>query len=163
MRSFLILVLLFVSQGWANAQQRPWVESIVYDPQRDGTFDLGNDTQVYQYHNDGKGVLYRGEQPALHQTLRTALAGVRLDSSFDGMVRIRFVVNKQGKAGMFRPLVCNVQGEEVALAPGSLQALLQAVQQADGWQVKNIDGKPVHHYQYVLFRLHHGSIAQILP
>jgi|GEM_PF-6528825 len=163
MRYCALWLLLCLCQLTAWGQQRPWVESIVYDPQRDGTFDLGNDTQVYQYHNDGKGVLYRGEQPALHQSLRVALTGIPLDSSFDGMVRIRFVVNKQGKAGMFRPLVCNVQGEEVGLEPSSLQALLQAVQQADGWQVKNIDGKPVHYYQYVLFRLHYGSIAQILP
>lgn len=163
MHRLLVLLLLFICQGRAHAQQRPWVERIRYDAQRDGIFDLGADSTIFQYHNDGLGVLYRGEQPALHQALRQQLAGKALDLQFDGMVRIRFVVNKQGQSGMFRSLVCNSQGEETNIDPASLQALLQAVRAVDGWQAKSINGEPVHYYQYVLFRLQAGEITQILP
>jgi hypothetical protein len=147
----------------ANAQQRPWVEHIRYDARKDGKFELGADSTIFQYHNDGLGVLYQGEQPALHQALRQQLAGKMLDKQFDGLVRIRFVVNKQGQSGMFRSLVCNSEGIETSIDPASLQTLLLAVKAADGWQAKSIHGEPVHYYQYVLFRLQGGEVTQIFP
>lgn len=163
MRGLIILLLLLICQSWAHAQQRPWVERIRYDARQDGNFELGTDSTIFQYHNDGLSVLYRGEQPALHQALRQQLAGKMLDKQFDGLVRIRFVVNKQGQSGMFRSLVCNSEGIETSIDPASLQTLLLAVKAADGWQAKSINGQPVHYYQYVLFRLQGGEVIQILP
>lgn len=161
---FLIRFLLFVALPITSAaQQRPWVEAITYEAALDSPFNLGGDARVYQYHNDGLGVAYRGGRPALHEALRTTTATLVFDKNFDGLARVRFVVNKAGESGMFRTYAYTITGEEAHLPVAMLNPLTQAVKQLNGWQPKIIRDHPVHYYQYVLFRIQEGKISHILP
>lgn len=163
MRFPIRLLLLLVLPLASTAQQRPWVEAITYEAALDSPFSLGGDTKIYQYHNDGLGVTYRGDRPALHGALRTATAILEFDKSFDGLVRVRFVVNKAGESGMFRAYAYTIAGEVANWPPASLHQLTLAVKHVNGWQPKIINDQPVHYYQYVLFRIQGGKISQILP
>lgn len=163
MRRLIRTFLLTLLPVAAAAQVRPWVEAITYDAAIDGPFSLGGDANIYQYHNDGLGVNYRGDRPALHEALRKATAHLKFDPAFDGLVRIRFVVNKAGKSGMFRTYVYTVTGEQAHLPAALLDPLTQAVKQLNDWQPKIIRDQTVHYYQYVIFRIQGGKVSHILP
>ncbi len=158
-RTFL-LILLPVAVA---AQVRPWVEAITYDAAIDSPFSLGGDANIYQYHNDGLGVTFLGGRPMLHDALQKATSQLKFDPAFDGIVRIRFVVNKAGESGMFRTYVYTVTGEQAHLPAALLNPLTQAVMQLNGWQPKIIRDQTVHYYQYVIFRIQGGKVSHILP
>ena len=117
---------------------------------------------VKQYfHFDQGGLQYKGEQPAIAAFFNENYNPIPTAES--GWVRIRFIVNCEGKTGRFRLMGSNEQYEPFAFDPKITNQLMKLTQQLDGWQILPNPEAPADYYQYLIFKIENGQIIEILP
>lgn len=170
--SFLILAILFSILGSCQTVQKAnekqkylrWVGDIVQNDQIDEIdFNVCNgNEQIFQYFNLGEGPVYYGEKSKLINTFLSEYKPIP-DSNENGLIRIRFIVNCEGKAGRFRVLQSDYNFQEKEFDKEIISQLLNITKGIDSWVVLQRDEVPVDYYMYLIFKVTDGQLTEILP
>ncbi|MEM6297444.1 MAG: hypothetical protein AAF740_02020 [Bacteroidota bacterium] len=172
MKKYLLLILISLSfwgcksltESDGKSKYLRWVGDIEYDEQLDNAnFKVCNgEDDIIQYFNVGDGPVYSGEKSAILQTFQTNYKPVS-DSNESGLIRIRFVVNCEGKAGRFRILQSGYDYQEREFDKKITTQLLEITKGIKNWKVLYEDDTPVDYYMYLIFKIKDGQIIEILP
>lgn len=140
-----------------------WVGDSQYDSLTDDpNFKLCNhENLAKQYFNIGDAMEYEGEKPALVRHFLDNYQPVDTDQS--GYLRIRFLVNCDGKTGRFRLTQSDINYQEITFDKQITDQLLALTQSLDGWKTKYDAGQPVDYYQYLIFKIQNGHLTEIMP
>jgi hypothetical protein len=167
-KSFLLLIVILgfnCSDTNTSTQQYPrWVGDSSFNPKIDASEfkPCHGDENIYQYFNLSEGPQYLNKKPALENIYTSSFQPVK-DTTQNGMIRIRFVVNCQGKAGRFRLLQSNFDYEEVEFDESIQSQLLNITKSISDWQILYKNDKPIDYYMYLIFKIKDGQITEILP
>ncbi len=159
-----LLPILFSCQSEKTQTVYPnQVGDIVFDKdQDDSNFKRCMDKDYgIQYYNDSEGFQYTGEKIAIIRELEK----LNLSSSkkTNGYVTIRFVVNCEGKTGLFRVQQMNENYQEQNNDKDFLEKLLNFTKSLNGWIIKEIQGRKLDYYQYLTYKIENGKVSEILP
>lgn len=159
-----LLPILFSCQSEKTATVYPnQVGDIVFDKNIDNPdFKRCMDKDYgIQYYNDSEGFQYKGEKIAIIRELEK----LNLSSSkkINGYVTIRFVINCEGKAGLFRVQQMNENYQEQSLDKDLVDRLLNFTESLNGWIPKESEGRKFDYYQYLSYKITDGKVSEILP
>lgn len=159
-----VIVLSFLSCQPDKPNYLRWVGDIEHNTQMDDiNFKVCNgDEQVFQYFNLGEGPVYSGEKSNILNTFKSNFKQVA-DNDENGLIRIRFIVNCEGKAGRFRVLQSDYNYQEKEFNNEITSQLLNITKQIDNWKILYNNEKPVDYYMYLIFKITDGQLIEILP
>ncbi|NUO00787.1 MAG: hypothetical protein HUU01_09235 [Saprospiraceae bacterium] len=139
------------------------VGDIAFDPKEDDPdFELCNEAKAKQYHNFNQGFQYQGEKQALKKVFAEAYRSKKMPGE-TGLIRIRFLVNCQGKTGRFRMMGMNENYEPKTFHTSISKQLLQITRNLSGWKLLPNEQSPEDYYQYLIFKLKDGQLIEIMP
>ena len=118
--------------------------------------------QILQYFNLGAGPLYPEEKSTLLETFESKYEPVETNNQ-NGFIRIRFVVNCEGKADRFRILQADKDYNEIEFDERITDQLLEILKGIGSWKVMYRQEVPVDYYSYLIFKMNDGRITEILP
>lgn len=164
---FSVLVLMAAcqtEQPMPQSNYPRWVGDIAFDETLDNpNFELCNgDDNVFQYHNVANGIQYQGEKKDLIEAFNSQYKPVKM-SGQSGLIRIRFVVNCQGKTDRFRLLGADENWQPFTFDAQITDQLMAIAKRLGGWKILDLDGLPLDYYQYLVFKMKDGEIEMILP
>lgn len=158
-----LLPILFSCQSEKTLTVYPnHVGDIEFDESIDGS-DFKKcfvDFSSFQYYNFD-GLQYKGEKFEIEEKLEKL--NLQTDKKSNGYVTIRFVVNCDGKTGMFRIQQMNENYTEKQFDKKFVDKLLNFTRSLNGWIPKEYSGIKINYYQYLTFKIQDGKIAEILP
>ncbi len=153
-------------QNTTSTEKKPlrWVGDIEHDATIDEEEFLvcNGDSKVLQYFNLGQGPVYAGEKPSLVKAFETKYVPIKSKDQ-NGLIRIRFIVNCEGKAGRFRVLQSDLDYQETKFDKRITAQLLQITKDIKEWVVLYKNDKPIDYYYYLIFKIIDGQITEILP
>jgi len=163
---FFLLPILFSCQSEKRVTIYPnKVGDIVFDKNIDSQdfkrcMDKDYGIQYYSINNSG-GLPYEGEKFAIIQKLEK----LNLSSSkkINGYITIRFIVNCEGKTGLFRVQQMNENYLEENLDKDFSVKLLNFTKSLNGWILKESRGIKLDYYQYLTYKITDGKVSEILP
>ena len=158
-----ILIFSSCSSDDGNSNYLRWVGDSKHDPKIDTTeFQLCNSEKaVKQYFHFDQGLKFKGEKIELVRLFSKDYTPI--ETSQCGWVRIRFVVNCNGKTGRFRLTSSDFEYQEQTFDTRITDQLLKITQSLEGWEILSIRDKPRDYYQYLIFKIDHGSLIEIMP
>ncbi|HNP54087.1 MAG TPA: hypothetical protein PKK69_05705 [Ferruginibacter sp.] len=162
---FSLIGLLFLSNSYGQtpASYPAYVGDIAFDSTQDHRENNPCfDWRVFQYFNDGNGMEFEGEKPAIERSFAAQYKSPLLEGE-TGLVRIRFLVNCKGQTDRFRIIAMDENYQEKTFAISITDQLLAITQSLKGWKIKKIRGFAVDYYQYLIFKLENGQLKEILP
>ena len=171
-KSFLAIILL-LSIFWSCQTEKKvnekqeylrWVGDIEQNEQIDKLeFKAcnGND-KILQYFNLGEGPVYSGEKSRIINTFKTNYEQIT-DRKENGLIRIRFIVNCEGKSGRFRVLQSDYYYQEKEFDKEIVSQLLNITKGIENWEVYKRNEVPVDYYMYLIFKITNGQLTEILP
>lgn len=170
MRNFLFLVLLiftFSCQSYRDIDQPKylrWVGDIEYNDKLDNSnFKICNgEENVLQYFSTAEGPIYLGEKSALLEKFNSKYSQ-KYDISQNGLIRIRFIVNCEGKADRFRLIQSNFDYQDFEFNTKITLQLLDITSSIEKWEVLYQDNIAVDYYKYLIFKIKNGQIVDVLP
>ena|SRR5688572_25018356 len=173
MKKIIILTTVLFSLLWscqtekkANEKQEylRWVGDIEKNEQIDELeFKVCNgDDKILQYFNLGKGPVYSGEKSKILNTFKSKYQPIT-DKNQNGLIRIRFIVNCEGKAGRFRVLQSDYNYQEKNFNKEIVSQLLNITKEIENWEVFKRNEVPVDYYMYLIFKITDGQLTEILP
>jgi len=141
-----------------------WVGDSNYNPEIDAKDfkPCHGDENIYQYFNLSEGPQYLNEKPALVRVYKENYQALTGENQ-NGMIRIRFVVNCEGKAGRFRMLQSDFDYNEVQFDKRITSQLLNTTTSIEDWQILYKNDTPIDYYMYLIFKLDDGQLNEILP
>lgn len=116
---------------------------------------------VFQYYNDSKGFQYKSEKRGIEKEILTL--NLPENKEANGYITIRFVVNCEGKSGMFRMQQIDNEYKEYTFDKKLSDQLLNFTKKLNGWIPKEIEEKKVDYYQYLTYKIENGKVSEILP
>jgi hypothetical protein len=163
-------IILLISLGGCNVDKsqtetpKRWVGDISFNEELDDTsFVVCNgEENILQYFNLGKGPVYSGEKPKLLKWFKSNYKPLK-DTTQNGYIRIRFIVNCKGKAGRFRLIQSDFNYQETSFDEKITSQLLRITKDVDDWLVLDRNGNPIDYYMYLIFKINEGDISEILP
>lgn len=161
----LIIFILFLFNNKLIAQETRWIDDIVPNEVLDGTsFKLcNNENQVIQYFfGSNGGVEYNGGKSAINSLFFSQFKEVK-NIKESGLIRIRFIVNCEGKIGRFRLLSSDLNYQPFTFTNIISDQLLKITKDMNGWLPKKYKNKPADYYQYLIFKIEEGKLIEILP
>ena len=168
-KSFFILLLLLGFScskfDHSSADYYPrWIGDSSFNPETDSAeFQVCHgDDNILQYFNLSEGPQYLNEKPALERIYKSSFQPLSGENQ-NGMIRIRFVVNCEGKAGRYRILQSNFEYEEIEFDERIISQLLDITKSITAWQIFYKDETPVDYYLYLIFKIKDGQLIEILP
>jgi hypothetical protein len=171
-KSFLVIILLFSilcsCQIEKNVSEKKeylrWVGDIEQNDQIDElTFKVCNgDDKILQYFNLGEGPVYSGEKSKILNTFKSNYKPIP-NKKENGLIRIRFIVNCEGKAGRFRVLQSDYDYQEKEFDKEIVSQLLNITEGIENWEVFKRNEVPVDYYMYLIFKITDGQLKEILP
>lgn len=129
-------------------------------------FSKCNENYSFQYYNIFNGFQYKGEKYEILKLWRETnnLKKNNSDSQIkDGYITIRFLINCNGKAGLFRIQQMDKDYNETSFNITLVNMLMNFVKNLDGWMVGEHNGVKVDYYQYLTFKIENGIVTEILP
>lgn len=146
------------------SQQTRWVDDILPDTLIDDpAFRICNsEEQVIQYFNNGIGMEYEGDKPALTAIFQKQYISVN-GTGQSGLIRIRFIVNCKGESGRFRMMCSDLNYRQKQFDIQITDQLLAITKSLNGWKPKRWKETEIDYYQYLLFKIEDGNLAAILP
>lgn len=120
-----------------------------------------NDKFSFQYYNTSKGLEFKGEKITIEKKLEQE--NIRSSKDANGYITIRFVVNCEGKTGMFRVQAMNEKYQKIDFHEKFINQLLDFTKQLNGWIPKEYDGHKIDYYQYLTYKIENGKVSEILP
>ncbi len=141
-----------------------WVGDIKKDTLNDNpNFKVYNgDDQILQYFNLGEGPVYKGEKSTILNTFKSNFKPLT-DKNQNGLIRIRFVVNGEGKADRFRVLQSDYNYQEIQFEKTIVNQLINITKGIENWKILYRDDVPIDYYTYLIFKITDGEIIEILP
>lgn len=114
-----------------------------------------------QYYHGSKGFDYKGEMITIIEKLKKEK--IYSKKKINGYITVRFLVNCEGKAGLYRlqSMSSDLKGEE--LDEEFENKLLKFTKSLDGWMPKEIKGSTVDYYQYLTYKIENGEVSEVLP
>lgn len=159
----LILPIFFSCQTEKNMSKYPaHVGDIEFDKKLDGS-DFKKcfvDFSSFQYYNFD-GFQYKGEKIEIEKKLETL--NLKSDESSNGYITIRFVVNCEGKPGMFRVQQMNEDYKEIEFDKTFTDQLLEFTKSLKDWIPQEYLGIKINYYQYLTYKITNGKVSEILP
>ena len=171
-KSFLAIILI-LSICWSCQTEKKvnekqeylrWVGDIEQNEQIDKLeFKACNgDDKILQYFNLGEGPVYSGEKSRIINTFKTNYEQIT-DRKENGLIRIRFIVNCEGKSGRFRVLQSDYYYQEKEFDKEIVSQLLNITKGIENWEVYKRNEVPVDYYMYLIFKITNGQLTEILP
>ncbi|MBK9631436.1 MAG: hypothetical protein IPO62_10295 [Saprospiraceae bacterium] len=146
-----------------NSKYLKSVGDIAFDSLMDQKeFFLCNEKDIMQYHNNSRGLEYRGEKLAIIESFEKKYVPIP-DSSQNGLIRVRFVVNCKGQTDRFRIIAMDEDYQTKKFDERITQQILDICKSLDGWLPKKKEDKEFDYYQYLIFKIQSGQITEILP
>ncbi|MEM9548594.1 MAG: hypothetical protein AAGA77_21590 [Bacteroidota bacterium] len=141
-----------------------WVGDINFDSSLDDTeFTICNSQDsIIQYFSTRKGAQYVGEKSSVIQHFKTNYEPIK-GKNQNGLIRIRFIVNCEGRAGRFRVLQADANFKETKFDDKITTQLLDLTKAIEEWVVLHHDDKVFDYYYYLIFKIVDGQITEILP
>ncbi|PKG43623.1 hypothetical protein [Psychroflexus sp. MES1-P1E] len=141
-----------------------WVGDIEKDTLNDNlNFKVCNgDDQILQYFNLGEGPVYKGEKSKVLNKFKSNFKQVT-DKEQNGLIRIRFVVNCEGKADRFRILQSDYNYQEIQFDKRIITQLTNITKGIESWQILYRDEVLIDYYMYLIIKITDGEITEILP
>jgi hypothetical protein len=168
----LTLLLILISPSVFSQNEKSKVEypknvgNIEFDPKTDNKDFVICQEQSYdgfQYFFEGGGGFdYAGEKLAIENEFKKSYDSKKTKKE-SGFVRIRFIINCQGKTDRFRVLSVNENYKAKEFDKNITEQLLQITKKLDGWKPKKYEGKDVNYYQYLIFKIYKGQLTEVLP
>lgn len=156
-------LLISCGQPESNKTEYPrWTGDIEFNPKTDDPdFNIcyGEDS-IYQYFNFSQGLQYAGEKLAIIKAFEQYEPVLSEES---GLIRIRFVVNCNGKTDRFRIISSDWDYQEKEFDPEIVGQLMQITKSLDGWLPQPAGPQPRDYYQYLIFKIEKGALTEILP
>lgn len=118
--------------------------------------------QVLQYFNLGEGPVYPEEKLTLLNTFKAKYKPVEAGDQ-NGYIRIRFIVNCEGKAGRFRSLASDYAYNKTEFDENIISQLLEITKGIETWKIMYRHEVPIDYYFYLIFKINDGQITEILP
>jgi hypothetical protein len=115
----------------------------------------------FQYYQGSKEFSYTGEKIAIVEKLKKE--NIYSEKKISGYITVRFLVNCEGKTGLFRLQHMSPDLEETVLDEELENKLLQFTKSLDGWMPKEIKGLKVDYYQYLTYKIENGKVSEVLP
>jgi hypothetical protein len=115
----------------------------------------------FQYYQGTKEYSYKGEKIAIVEKLKKE--NIYSEKKIDGYITVRFLVNCEGKTGLFRLQHMSPDLKETVLDEELENKLLQFTKSLDGWMPKEIKGLKVDYYQYLTYKIENGKVSEVLP
>lgn len=173
MKTFFLAITLIVPLFWGCQTQKTtsdthdylrWVGDIQHNNKIDATdFKVCNgEDDVLQYFNVGQGPIYLKEKSEIIETFKSKYKPIR-NKKENGLIRIRFIVNCEGKAGRFRILQSDYDYKEKEFDPETVSQLLSITKGIEKWQILSRKEIPVDYYMYLIFKIVDGQLIEILP
>lgn len=160
---FLLPILLSCQTEKSITVYPNQVGDIVFDKKIDDpNFRLCLDKDYgLQYYNDSNGFQYQGEKiTIIREFEKLNLVSTK---KTNGYITIRFVVNCEGKAGLFRVQQMNDNYLEEIFDKDLADELLNFTKSLNGWITKEISGRKIDYYQYLTYKITDGKVSEILP
>ncbi len=157
------LPLLFSCQTEKVASSYPkFVGDISYDKTIDGDFKKCGENQnfSFQYYHSN-GFQYKGEKFEIFQELKSKNISGNKDAN--GYITIRFIVNCEGKSGMFRTQQMGLDYKQTQLDNNLTNKLLDFTKSLRGWIPRQNEGQKIDYYQYLTYKIENGQVVEILP
>ena len=171
-KSYLAIILLFSilcgCQTEKNVSEKQeylrWVGDIEQNDKIDDlSFKVCNGAdKILQYFNLGEGPIYNGEKSKVLNTFKSSYKPIS-DKNENGLIRIRFIVNCEGKAGRFRVLESGYDYQEKEFNKEIVSQLLNITKEIENWEVLYSNEVPVDYYMYLIFKIKDGQLTEILP
>lgn len=120
------------------------------------------DDKIFQYFNLSEGPVYSGEKTAILNRFKSEYKPLS-DNNQEGFIRIRFVVNCEGKAGRFRVLQSDYNYQEIAFDKEIVEQLLSITKGIEKWKVQYKNEIAIDYYMYLIFKITDGQLIEILP
>jgi hypothetical protein len=139
------------------------VGDISFDELKDDpSFKICNSQEIFQYYNFD-GVKYKGDKNTLRNEIFSLIKADSLNRE-TGYLTIRFIVNCEGKTGMFRIQEMDAAYKATQFSDKTKNHLLSVTKRLNGWKKFEFDpGKGSDYYQYLTFKLEEGVVKEILP
>lgn len=115
----------------------------------------------FQYYHGPKMFDYKGEKIAIVEKLKKE--NIYSEKKVNGYITVRFLVNCEGKTGMFRSKHMDSDLKDVALDEELENRLLYFTKSLNGWMPKEIEGLKVDYYQYLTYKIEDGKVSEVLP
>ncbi len=141
-----------------------WIGDIEQNDQLDELdFKICNgEDKILQYFNLGKGPLYLGEKSTILNTFKSKYKPIK-EKDQNGLVRIRFIINCEGKAGRFRILQSDYSYQEIEFDKRISTQLMDLTKGIQNWKILYKNEVPVDYYMYLIFKIKNGQLSEILP
>lgn len=168
MRRLILKIVLLFSILWGCQVEKSdylrWVGDIEQNDQIDKLdFKVCHgDNRVLQYFNLGEGPVYKGEKSRIINTFKSKYKSVN-DKSENGLIRIRFIVNCEGKAGRFRVLQSDYNYQETEFDNEIVSQLMTITKGIEDWAIFKRNEVTVDYYMYLIFKIIDGQLTEILP
>lgn len=165
-----LIFFAFLFSLSANAQEinelyPQQVGDVKFDPQIDEqSFKICDIKNTAQYYNFSNGFQYKGEKYGLIKKIREKYQPeIVASEGGTGYITIRFLVNCEGKTGLFRVQEMDMNYMPTKFDAGIINQLLAVTKSLDGWLIGEYDGKNYDYYQYLTFKLENYKVLEILP
>ncbi len=133
-------------------------DSIHDDPNFKICFDY--ETGIPQYYE--AGTFYKGGLKNIKNYFSEKFTPA-IDSSQNGYLTIRFVVNCHGRTGWYRVLETDLDFNRFEFNPALKSNLLTLTKTLDQWQPGVYRNKTCDSYKFLTFKIQNGKIEDILP
>jgi len=160
-----IISLTACHEGNAQKEKmKRWVGDISYNQEQDNhNFVICNGKEnILQYFNLGNGPSYLGGKPELVKRYKSQYSPVKGHEQ-NGFIRIRFIVNCEGKAGRFRMIQSDRDYQEMSFDDKITTQLMDITKKIEEWLVMYRKDDSVDYYMYLIFKIKDGEILEILP
>jgi len=168
-----ILVVLFLSLSFSCKTERKHIEKKEYprmvgdiakdpsidDPDFKACDSLG---RAAQYFHKQKSFAYTGEKAAVINIFKSSFKPLEKENQ-NGWIRIRFMVNCEGKTGRFRVLESDFNYEPFKFDSEITKKLLDITKGLNGWEPGMHEDHTYDYYQYLIFKIENGHLIEILP
>lgn len=159
---FLLYINMIDAQNIENIYPNE-VGDIAFDAKIDNpNFKICNPGISLQYYNFSKGFQYSGEKYEILK-LWNKVNNPNIKSSLNGYITIRFLVNCEGKTGLFRIQQMDENYNEILFEEDIQSELLKFIKSLNSWTPLIYKGKKMDYYQYLTFKMKDGIVQEILP
>ena len=160
MKFSLPLIVLVLFTSCSNSQDN--VGDIIFDPSIDDkNFKICNENRILQYYNFGNSLMFEGEKIEILEYFNNNF-NHSIESTANGYLTIRFLVNCQGEADRYR--VDEMSFDYTTVKFNEItNELLRLAKELKGWGIGRIDNKSFDYYQYLTFKIESGQITEIMP
>lgn len=166
---FLVFFVLSSCKSYEETEKKKeylrWVGDIEQNDELDNVnFKVCNgDEQIFQYFNLGKGPVYSKEKSSILNTFKTTYKPLN-DKTQNGFIRIRFIINCEGKAGRFRVLESDYNYQKFTFNKKITNQLLTLTKKIENWEIHYSKNEiALDYYMYLIFKITNGKLTEILP